>query len=173
MINQPHEIVFTTTPDFLSIKKANPPYYYSERRGVDSVAVFLVNTNKQVLIRYQPLPPIDDGRLFACPITGTMEPNMSPLQVARKEVKEETGYTVEGLMPLDLGTYIVGTQTNERVHMFAWDVTFLEPEIPEGDGTVHEAMSENGWLDFDAAFEVAEYSGLLIGLFLLRQRGLI
>jgi 8-oxo-dGTP diphosphatase len=167
-----HKTIYTTTPDFLSIKQA-PGYYYAERKGVDSVAVFLVTTDKKVLVRYQPLPQFDSERLFECPITGTMEPHKHPAQVAQIEALEEGGYPVEISSAIDLGGYIVGTQTNETCYCYAWDVTFIDPVVPEGDGSIHEAMSENAWLTFEQAMNCAEYSGLIIGLYRLREKGLL
>ena len=164
--------LFTTTPDFLSVK-AVPGYFYSERKNRDSVAVFLI-LNKKVLIRYQPMPQfLQEGRLYACPITGSMEEGYLPLQVAQKEALEEGGYEVDLSSAVDLGYYLVGTQTNEVCWMFAWDVIFLENQLAQGDGTDLEKLAENGWLTFEEALEIAEYSGLVIGLYKLRNRGLL
>lgn len=168
-----HETIYTTNPPFLSIKKADPPYFYAERKGRDSIAAFLIN-NEKLLIRYQPLPQFSDNELYPCPVTGSMDEREIPLKTALREVEEETGYSVYGLPFQDLGSFIIGTQTNEVVFCYAWDVSHLsDPRTPTGDGGIHEAMSENRWMTYNEAIKVATYSTLVIGLYKLRQLGVI
>lgn len=167
------KIIYTTEPAFLSIRKADPPYFYAERKGRDSVALFLINSDKKVLIRWQPMPPISDDELFASPITGSIEENKDLYEIAIQEALEEGGYEVDSEMLMNLGEYIATTQMNEVVHMFYADVTFLPQVNCLGDGSYHETLASNEWMSFEAALRVAKYSGLLIGLFLLREKGLV
>jgi len=101
----------------------------------------------EILIRYQPLP-IDniDNKLYACPITGTIDNKDLPIDTAIREVEEESGYVIKKSNIITLGKYIVGTQTNEIVHMFAYILN--ENQLPEkeiySDG-IHEAISKNKW----------------------------
>jgi hypothetical protein len=150
MENPMSETVVFQTP-FVCIKKTQKGFFYLERKGVNSVAIFLIRKtllNSQldwdVLIRYQPLP-IDNSEdmcLFPCPITGGIEPGEVPQDCADRETFEEAGYSVETKL---LCNYVVGTQTNEIVSIYWADVTDIEPEIPSNDGTYFESISNNQW----------------------------
>ncbi len=168
------ETIFTT--DWVTVKKTPRGFHYLERKGKDSVAVFLLRRNYvspetyQVLIRQQPLC-IDstefDGqmKLFPCPITGALDEGESPEEAAIREVYEEAGFSVK---VLSLGKYIVGTQTNEICYMYYADVTGIEPNIAQQDGTYHESISKNEWHSFDY-LNSCDYSACQIGYFRLRD----
>ncbi|GAH42794.1 unnamed protein product, partial [marine sediment metagenome] len=68
------ETLYTSPNDWLKIKKSKHHFYYVERKGKDSIAVFLVRLDAggawEVLIRYQPLPVWGNLDLYPCPITG-------------------------------------------------------------------------------------------------------
>jgi 8-oxo-dGTP diphosphatase len=167
--------VFVSTPPFIEIRCSEPvPFYFARRKGKDSIGVLLFNSlTGEVLIRYQPLVHLEDGDgkgTFPCPLTGSMELDESPETCALREVYEESGYTIYKEELISLGAYIVGTQTDEIVYLYAADVLNLEAEEPEGDGTFHEGISTNVWMSYDEALAVAEYSGLIIALFRLKAR---
>jgi 8-oxo-dGTP diphosphatase len=106
-------IIFQT--EWIAVKQSPREFQHLERKGKDSVAVFLLRksgANSQqyeVLIRQQHLC-IDnrkvDGkfRLFPCPITGALDEGESAAVAAQREVYEERGYRVQ-VSPL--GRYIV------------------------------------------------------------------
>lgn len=163
--------VFVSNPPFIEIRCSEPvPYYFARRAGKDSVAVLLwrrsgEKSGYEVLLRYQPLVHLADGdskELFPCPITGSMEPGESPLAAAIREAEEESGYQMMHKRLVSMGHYIVGTQTDEVVFMYAADVTDEKPGIPIGDGTFHESISNNQWVDWREAVIIAQYSGLII-----------
>lgn len=163
--------VFVSKPDFLEVRCSEPdPFYFARRRGKNSIAVLLKHQDRY-LIRYQPLVHIDDGdskRLFACPITGSLDEGESPEQGAVREIKEEAGYNVNESSLKDLGSYIVGTQTDEVVYLFFADVSGLTPDAPMGDGTFHESISHNSWmseLDLRNLLRRECYSGLFIAYY--------
>lgn len=159
---------------WISLKASERDFYYLERKGRDSVAVFLVrqcgspSQGHQVLIRQQPLC-IDtsevDGhiQLFPCPITGGLNGNETPREAAEREVTEEAGYVTQ-VTPL--GRYIVGTQTNEICHLFYADVTGQDPAIAEQDGSYFEAISRNEWHPL-SYLETCEYAACQIGYYRL------
>ncbi|MDF5733027.1 MAG: NUDIX domain-containing protein [Rhizonema sp. PD38] len=158
------------------VKETPRKFYYLERRGKDSVAIFLLRKNEslpqnyEVLIRQQPLC-IDNTeingllKLFPCPITGGLEEGELPEEAAIREVYEESGFLVR-VVPL--GKYIVGTQISEICYMYYADVTGIEPDIAQQDGSYLESISKNEWHPFDYLNQ-CDYSACQIGYFRLHN----
>ena len=161
-------VIFNT--QWIVVKESSRGFQYLERKGKDSVAVFLLRRNGdkpeqcEVLIRRQHLC-IDnrevDGkfRLFPCPVTGALEEGEAPEAAAQREVYEETGYRVQ-VSPM--GQYIVGTQVNEICYLYYADVTNMEPAVAQQDGTYMESIGKNEWHPFQY-LESCEYSACQIG----------
>ena len=168
--------IFTT--NWITVKETARGFHYLERKGKDSVAIFLVRKSNvarreieyEVLIRQQPLC-IDSSdineelQLYPCPITGGIETGESPEKAAIREVYEESGFSVQ---VLPLGKYIVGTQTNEICYMYYADVSDTKPDIAQQDGSYFEAISKNEWHPFDYLSK-CDYSACQIGYFKLRK----
>ena len=158
-------VIFVT--NWIAVKETARGFHYLERKGKDSVAVFLLRKRKpelkeyEVLIRQQPLC-IDNlelngkPRLYPCPITGGIGGNETP---------EESGFSVR---VLPLGQYIVGTQTNEICYLHYADVTGLEPEVTKQDGSYFESVSKNEWHPFEYLIQ-CDYSACQIGYLKLQQ----
>jgi 8-oxo-dGTP diphosphatase len=167
-------IIFQTT--WIAVRQSPRGFQYLERKGKDSVAVFLLrkcSANPQqyeVLIRQQHLCLDNrevDGRfnLFPCPITGALEAGESPEAAALRETYEETGYRV----PVQaFGQYIVGTQVNEVCYLYYADVTGLEPEPAPQDGTYMESIARNEWHPFEY-LQTCDYVACQIGYFKLQS----
>lgn len=163
--------VFQSKPDFIEIRCSEPnPFYFARRKGKNSIGVLIYDRNtKHFLIRFQPLVHTEDGdskELFPCPITGSLEYQENPYEAAIREVEEETGYELDGL--ISLGSYIVGTQTDEIVYLYFADVTGLTPNPALQDGTFHEEISENRWISIENLNKIILgecYSGLLISFY--------
>jgi 8-oxo-dGTP diphosphatase len=173
MMNK-EKIIFST--DWITVKETAWGYHYLERKGRDSVAIFLIrrsqrNTGEyQVLIRQQPLcihiPDINqEHKLYPCPITGGIDAGESPEEAAVREVHEEAGFSVQ---VLPLGKYIVGTQTNEICYLYYADVTGVEPEKAQQDGSYFESISHNEWHPLDYLNQ-CDYSACQIGYFRLKS----
>ena len=159
---------------WIKVKQTPKGYFFSERKGTDSVAVLLYRQVEfsniiEVLVRMQPLPvenaqtndDADIPKLFQCPITGGMEEGYMPLQIAIKECEEEAGYILNEQVVRSIGKYYVGTQTNEVVHMYIANVTSFAPRDIKGDGTYFESISKNVWMNLNMVLN-ADYSGLNI-----------
>lgn len=162
--------------DWIKVKKTPKGYYFSERKGIDSVAILLYRKIYEenldfleVLVRKQALPILnsqsnddkDVPQLFECPITGGIDDGYTPLQTMIKECREESGYLIDEGILKPLGLYYVGTQTNEVVYMGICDVTKLSPKNIEGDGTYFETIAKNVWMPIEKVLNT-EYSGLNI-----------
>lgn len=168
--------LFTT--NWITVKETARGFHYLERKGRDSVAIFLVKKSSctsteieyEVLIRQQPLC-IDNSEineelpLYPCPITGGIEAGESPEEAAIREVYEESGFSVR-VVPL--GKYIVGTQTNEICYMYYADVSNIQPNVAEQDGSYFEAISKNEWHPFEYLSK-CDYSACQIGYFKLKS----
>ena len=168
--------IFTT--NWITVKETARGFHYLERKGKDSVAIFLVRKSNvarreidyEVLIRQQPLcinssDINEELQLYPCPITGGIETGESPEKAAIREVYEESGFSVQ---VLPLGKYIVGTQTNEICYMYYADVSDTKPDIAQQDGSYFEAISKNEWHPFDYLSK-CDYSACQIGYFKLRK----
>lgn len=170
------QVIFETP--WIKVKRTPRGFDYLERKGVNSVAIFLVrrrNDTYEVLIRWQPLPvhnaDVNDSQLlFACPVTGGLEPAEHPFYCALREVEEETGYNLEPSDLCYLTNYIVGTQTNECVDMYWADVTaFLEPAKATQDGSYFESISHNEWRSLDYLRNVS-YVACQLGYYLIKAQ---
>jgi 8-oxo-dGTP diphosphatase len=160
---------------WLTLKQTVDGFQFLERKGRDSVAIFLVRQSTsgepyEVLIRQQPLciDPIIAGerlKLRPCPITGGIDGDETPEQAAVREVHEEAGYRVK---VLPLGHYIVGTQTNEICYLYYADVTEQVPGVALQDGSYFEAISINEWHPF-SYLQRCDYAACQIGYYRLRQ----
>lgn len=167
-------IIFSA--QWIVVKESPRGFQYLERKGKDSVAVFLLKRSGEkpeqyeVLIRQQHLC-IDnqevDGkfRLFPCPVTGALEEGESPEAAAKREVYEETGYRVQAS---PMGQYIVGTQVNEICYLYYADVTNMKPDVAQQDGTYMESIAKNEWHSFEY-LESCDFSACQIGYLKLRE----
>ena len=164
-----------STP-WISVKETAKGYHYLERKGRNSVAIFLVRKSSvsggeyEVLIRQQPLcidiPDInEEHQLYPCPITGGIEEGELPEEAAVREVYEEAGFSVE---VLPLGKYIVGTQTNEICYLYYADVTDMDPEVAQQDGSYFESISKNEWYPLEYLNQ-CDYGACQIGYFRLKN----
>jgi 8-oxo-dGTP diphosphatase len=168
-------VIFNT--QWIVLKESPRGFQYLERKGKDSVAVFLLRKSDEnseqyeVLIRQQHLC-IDnrevDGRfrLFPCPVTGALDEGELPETAAKREVYEETGYRVQ-ILPL--GRYIVGTQVNEICYLYYADITRMEPDAAQQDGTYMESIGKNEWHPFEY-LKSCDYAACQIGYFKLQEQ---
>lgn len=165
----PDKFIFKT--NWIGIKETEKGFQYAVRKGVNSIAVFLIRMNIrkgwEVLVRYQPLCiQNNDDSLFPCPITGSIDIGERTPDTAIREVEEESGFVLEKVEYL--GKYIVGTQTNEIVDMFHANVTSVNPEKVRGDGTYHESISYNQWEPLENLKDY-DYSACQIGYYKLKE----
>ncbi|NEP62143.1 MAG: NUDIX domain-containing protein [Symploca sp. SIO2G7] len=161
---------------WITVKENPQGFHYLERKGRDSVGIFLLRKNSannseyEVLIRQQPLciqsAALDETpKLYPCPITGGIEQGESPEEAAIREVYEESGFSVQVLL---LGKYIVGTQTNEICYLYYADVTDIKPGIAQQDGSYFEAISKNEWHPLEY-LQSCDYGACQIGYFKLKD----
>jgi 8-oxo-dGTP pyrophosphatase MutT (NUDIX family) len=167
---QEDKVLFKT--DWISVLETERGFQYLERKGKNSIALFLIRegrTGWEVLVRYQPLPlQNNDDSLFPCPITGSIDAEEFPAGTAVRECLEETGYSIALHELRTLDEYVVGTQTNETVYMYYCDVSNKISIKPKTDGGYHESISYNNW-EFLSNLKSYNYSACQIGFYKLNE----
>ena len=133
---------------FLSVRQRDG-YYYARRGGKDSIAFVVFDSlrgkgGKYALIRsiHGPTP---DVALRA--FTGSVDSAKPLKEICLQEVMEEAGFGPALWQIHELGSYEVGTQTDEIVHLFAVDVAnaFLCGRDPQDKW---EEATEVVWFDW-------------------------
>ncbi len=144
----------------------------------DAVAVMIIDPDsRRVLLirqfRYAVHANCGDGWLTEC-VAGMMEPGEEPLEVARREVHEETGLRLKSAAPLISYFFAPGGCSNQ-VHLFLGEVE--DPGRPVGlAGLAHEGeeiLAE--WIPLTQALRMIEDGRIIdgktiIGLMLLKRK---
>lgn len=120
-----------TSKKYLTVKEIAsnelPPYFYVERKGKNSVAFLLEDRkvpSKPIIVLRQWHGPL--GRYNVGAFTGSIDKDLSVVDIVIEEVFEEAGYVVTPDMIEHLATEPVSGNTNEEVHLFKVDVTNAE-----------------------------------------------
>ncbi len=130
------------------------------------------------------LPILDDGRivmirnhrytvereLLELP-AGTREPDETPIETARREVIEETGYRAGRMEPL--GTFFTspGILTEEMHAFVATDLEEVGQSLEDGERIVVEEMAEEAVLDMLRECRVQDGKTIaVLGTYFARQR---
>jgi len=150
--------VLYKTP-FLSLCQTEHKFYFAERRNINSTAILCfkkVNGKYMFLIRMQPLPLLNTvyrkhwDDLYACPVTGSMEKNQTPIENAINEVYEEANLKISKKDIVASCFTVATTQMNETIFNMLVDVTHARPiNKQQGDGTVFETHSKNKWVTYN------------------------
>lgn len=141
---------------YLSLLQTEKGFYYAQRRNKNSVAGLCFKKENNIyyfLLRYQPLPEIDNkiswDELYPCPITGSCEINEDYLTTMIREIYEEGGIKVSTNNLVANTSCVATTQMNEIVYNYLFDVTNLEQVKTSGDGSIFESVSQNVWVTLD------------------------
>jgi hypothetical protein len=139
----------------VSLKQTERGFVYGERRNVNSTATLLYVKYKRdykFLLRYQPLPELKIEEmskltwttLYPCCVTGSLEPNETPIENVIKEVLEETNYQIDKTNIKASNISVASTQMNECVYTFIADITKAKHiDKKQGDGSIFESISQN------------------------------
>jgi len=161
--------IFSSYGDFLSIKSAETtPYFYAERKGIDSVAFILVDRSKEkpygvVNERKPPLDERSDGLAFLETAFGGSndiidlesyyqlnenEKISHLLEIVKNEVREEAGYLIETHDITFISKEFVSTQMNQWCYLFSVNVSgIVQGEKDPQNET--EAMATVVWKSLD------------------------
>jgi len=172
----PETVVYQTPPikggkKFLSvIRRGDKPsnyYYYSQRVGKDSIRFLLYDANKKdkpfgVLEQFE----ASQNRTTVGAFSGSMDkPNLTPKEICREEVNEESEYTVTKAEMNDrifhLKNMRVGSQTNEVAYLYIVNVTGLKttPKKPENEW---EENTDTHWLSLEEIKDYCNWEAFII-----------
>lgn len=162
------KVIFKSVGEFLKVKSAETtPYFYAERKGMDSVAFILVDenrTNKYGVINERK-PPMDeryDNLVFVETAFGGSNDmiddekylSMSDDEVivhfkklVKIEAREECGYDVDLDKIKFISKELVSTQMNQWAFMFVVDVTNIKQGAKDPQNA-EEAMATVLWKSF-------------------------
>jgi 8-oxo-dGTP pyrophosphatase MutT (NUDIX family) len=83
-----------------------------------------------------------------CSVAGGMDKDgESPIEVAVRELAEETGYIARNKDMISLGECRPSKGTDTTMYLFAVDVTNLVLDKPTGDGTLIEQLASTKWIN--------------------------
>lgn len=170
------KILFESKGGFMKVKSPEKPYFYAERKGVDSVAFILLDSDRDDCygVTHERKPPMDERyntKYFLETAFGGSNDmvadehyfNMNDTEVinhfkelVRIEAKEEAGYSV-GLDRIRFySKEFVSTQMNQWCFLFVVDVTGIE--VGERDPQNEtEALAEVRWKTLDEINELNDW----------------
>ncbi len=146
--------------DIVRVKGLEKDYSYIEVG--DSVGIVAINEKHEVVLVGQWRYPVSQYR-WEIP-AGMQEPGESPLENAKRELKEEAG--VEAQTWTELGSYQMdGSKMNQKNHLFLAQDLVLGANSPMDDEQI-----EVQWLPLEGALQLIEEGKIrdaftVIGLF--------
>ena len=164
---------------FMTVKKARGYYEYAERGGVDSIAFILLRggVDGWGLIRESkpPRDEIEKKRVMMTTAFGGScdDKSLTPAQICRIEVVEESGYEVSGNKIHCIGKTLVSSQMSQMCHLFVVDVRGIEKtkeaeyESPvsamQAEKDINEFMGNSvEWMDDEDVFENMDWKSITI-----------
>lgn len=141
--------------EWIELRLKDGWYSYAHQPKGDGVSVlgykkvrdiYSVEDGYMFLARQEHTPPHGVG-FRRTSLTGTIEAGYDPMQTAIKELKEESGYSVEDFKRwIYFGWAYPMKSTDYKLHLFAVDLTDLEAGKIEGDGTLGEVGATVEWV---------------------------
>lgn len=145
--------------NFVAIKE-NMGYSYlhivrSNGRLVAILPYRVVNGEQEYLARVE-ICPAHSLEAATYSITGGVEKNESLVAAAKRELNEESGYTVEMEDFVHLGEVRPSKQSDTIVGLFAVDVSNKEQHAILGDGSRWEQNASVKWVSFEDGLNVVD-----------------
>lgn len=135
----------------------NPAWNYSELRFLGRVEICPAHSSEPELTA----------------VAGGMDKaGETPIEVAVRELYEETGYMAEISDMIPLGDCRPSKGTDTVMHLFAVDVSELPHVRPVGDGSLIEQLASNKWINRnEAAFCKDPMIAAMVGRLEIYLRG--
>lgn len=154
---QSHSENFGGEP-FFKVRVVNDWYVYGERLGKDSIAFILFDENaedgKHYALINERKPAMNaryDREVFmTTAFGGSNDSDHSFEEITQKEVKEESGYSVDLNRITSLGSVLVSTQMNQMCYLYMVNVTDLQKG--ERELGMGEQGSEVIWMSEKAIY---------------------
>lgn len=127
LFDHPWARVVVDTLDFQGVSR---PYFYLES-PVDAVATVGVTEDNEILLTHQYRHPV--GRVIYDLPAGRLEPGEDPLEGARREFEEETGYYPRHIEPLARYNQFPGTLRVFTNLFFARDLVPTRQRLDAGE----------------------------------------
>ena len=152
--------------EWIAVKKKDDLYTYTHSIKSDGKGVAVLgysyddedyeDTKMMVLGRYEDTPPHGDG-ITLTSLTGMVEKGDTPLETAVKELKEESGISVDASKLEEIGTVMPSKSSDTVIHLFAVDLSSefdgAKEFFGDGDGTKGEEGSYCKFVSIDDATE--------------------
>jgi hypothetical protein len=124
---------------------------YKTSNGGVYILAFRQNPDKPILGRFEVCPAHLDTKPVLTTVTGGVNENIRPLDVAVQEMYEEAGYRVTKNQFMDLGKVYLAKGADFVGHLYAIDVTDLPRTEAPGDGTKGEEGAYCDWVSVSDA----------------------
>lgn len=158
-----HEILFDTP--FLKVRK-NKNFFYSERKGIDSIAFILLATNvadeRKIGLIHEYKDPLE--KFLDTAFGGSIDDEKyhSDLRVLVKdEAMEEAGFDVSFNDISYYGKVICSTQNNQYVHLFAVKVDKTKQQTRTTTNAT-ELLSSVSWLTLPDMKKIEDWKAITI-----------
>ena len=158
-----HELEYQS--EFISVKR-NGGYYYSERKGVDSVAFVLFNISatdeKRVGVIREKKYPVEEYIISAFGGSIDNPRYFEDLrQVVIDETIEEAGFIVENKDISYYGKVLVSTQMNQYCHLFGVAVDKYK-QVQRTTTNIRELDSIIVWLTLPEVIQLNDWKAITI-----------
>jgi 8-oxo-dGTP pyrophosphatase MutT (NUDIX family) len=146
--------------EWLSIKQNNGYSYLHEEKCNGILMAFLpiknVNGKLQYLMRREKCPAHGNEQEF-CGIIGGYDDNTITIEeTALKELKEESGYSIDKIDLESLGWVWDSKVADTKVYLFSANVSHYIQGIATTDGTELEKNSSCEWVTLDKCMETKD-----------------
>lgn len=155
--------------DTLEADGKSRPYFYLES-PVDAVATVGLTAGGEIILTRQYRHPV--GQVIYDLPAGRLEPGEDPLEGARREFEEETGYFPNHIEKLGYYNQFPGTLRAGTNLFFATDLTRTGQHLDEGEELETVFMPVGEVLDLIKSGELIDGS-LQLGVLLAHCRGLL
>ncbi len=159
------EVLYSSPGDWMHMKRNNN-YYYAERKGIDSVAFVLFDTNlddtKRIGLLNEYKNPIHKNVLGAFGGSIDHTKYFEDLRIlVQDEVLEEAGFKVELDQIKHYGEFVVCTHMNQVSYLFGVTV---DKKLQQERTTTNpeELKSEVIWVDMPKVLELSDWKSFLI-----------
>jgi ADP-ribose pyrophosphatase len=166
LFDHPWARVMVDTLDCNGVEK---PYFYLES-PVDAVATVGLTANGEIILTRQYRHPL--GRVIYDLPAGRLEPGEDPLEGARREFEEETGYYPQYIERLGVYNQFPGTLRVKTNLFFARDLIPTRQHLDEGEELERISIPVKEVLQMILSGEIVDGS-LQLGVLLAYHKGLL